>query len=155
MLIEGVYGVGPRGIGRRGEDVGFAADFDDVGSMSATGTFGVKSVNRPALERRDSRLNKARLVQSIGMNCHLGVRFFGDRETVVYGCRRGSPIFMQLQPQRPCCNLLSQRFWLAGIAFAKKTEVDRVTVGSLKHSLNVPRARGAGRGESTMGRTGA
>jgi len=53
MLVDGVDGKGARGVGGGREDVGLAADADDVGGVAAAGALGVKGVNRAALEGAD------------------------------------------------------------------------------------------------------
>src|ERR1700730_14089402 len=109
-------------------------------------------VNRPPLERRDTRLHKSSLVQCIGVDRDLRVRLFGDGKTGVDRCRGGSPILMQLQTERACGDLLTQRLRLTGVTFPKKTEIDRITIGGLEHPLNMPWARRASGGEGSMGR---
>jgi hypothetical protein len=55
MLVDSVDREGARGVGRGGEDVGFAADADDVGRVATTGAFGMEVwIVRPLKARRVS-----------------------------------------------------------------------------------------------------
>src|ERR1700719_3488676 len=62
---------------------------------------------------------------------------------------------MQLQPESACRDLLAQRFRLTGGAYAQKTQVNRITVGSLEHSFYMPRTRRASGGKCPVRGTGA
>jgi hypothetical protein len=56
MLIECIYRVGPGRTRGGGENIRFAANFDDIRSVSAAGAFGMECMDCPTLERRDTRL---------------------------------------------------------------------------------------------------
>ena len=68
VLVDGVDGIGPRRVRRRGQHVGLAAGLDDVGSMTAPGAFGVVGVDAPALERVEGVFDEPRFVQGIRVN---------------------------------------------------------------------------------------
>ena len=53
MLVDGVDGKGARGVGGGGEDVGLAADADDVGRVAAASALGVKGVDGAPFEGAD------------------------------------------------------------------------------------------------------
>ena len=71
VLLERVAGVGPGGVGAAGQHICFAADFDDVWRMAATGPFGVEGVDRAAFDRRDRVLHKASFIERVGVDAHL------------------------------------------------------------------------------------
>ena len=77
MLVDGVDSKRARRVGRRGQYVGFAADADDVGGVSAAGTFRVKRMDRPALEGPDRIVDIAGLVQRVRVDRDLHVEFVG------------------------------------------------------------------------------
>jgi hypothetical protein len=105
------------------EDIGLTADFDDVRSMPATGALGVKAVNGPALEGRNSAFDKTTLVQRVGVDGDLHVHVIRDREAAIDGSRRRTPIFVQLQAARPSLDLLNETCCRACVAFAENAEV--------------------------------
>ncbi len=59
MLSQCVDGVGPGRIGRGRDDVGQAADLDDVRRMAAASALGVEGVDGAALDRRNCIFHKA------------------------------------------------------------------------------------------------
>ena len=78
MFFERIHRKRSRWVSRRGDDIGFTANLDDVGRMAAAGAFGMKRVNRSTLERVDSVFNKATFVQRVGVDHHLDVHVIGD-----------------------------------------------------------------------------
>ena len=86
MLVDGVDGVRPRRVRRGGQHVVGAARFDDVRRVAAAGAFRVIRVDRAAAERRERRLDEARLVQRVGVDRDLHVVALRDVEA-----RRRSP----------------------------------------------------------------
>src|SRR5205823_2535907 len=68
VFVDGVDGVGPRRVGRTGQYVRQAAQFDDVRGVAATGALGMKGVDVPALEGGDRVLDKARFVQRVAVD---------------------------------------------------------------------------------------
>ena len=109
VLIDGVDRIRPRRIGRRWQHVGLAAGLDDVGCVAAARAFGVIGMDRPATNRLERRFDEARLVQRVGVNCHLHIHAIGDLQRRI-DCRgRRAPVFVQLQADRARLHLLDQR----------------------------------------------
>ena len=77
MLRQGVDGVGPGGVGGRGQDVQFRGDADDVRGVAAAGPLGVVGMDRPAGDGGDGILDKPGLVQRVGMNGYRNVETVG------------------------------------------------------------------------------
>ena len=109
VLIQRVPRERHRRICGRRQDVGLAAQPDDVGGVAASGAFGVIGVNRPAADRGDGVLDEPGLVQRVGVDRHLHVELVGDRQTRVDGRRRRAPVLVKLQADRAGANLLAQR----------------------------------------------
>src|SRR5215469_18325331 len=61
-LVQRVHSVRASRTRRRWEDIRFAADLDDVGRVTATGTFAVERVNGSALEGGDGVIDEAAFV---------------------------------------------------------------------------------------------
>ena len=106
MLVDGIDGKRPRRIGRGRQDICLSANLDDIRRMTAARTFGMKRVDVAALKRSNRVLNKPGLIQGIGVDRNRDVGFFGDGQATVDGCRRRTPILVQLKAARPTCNLL-------------------------------------------------
>ena len=97
MLVDGVARERPGRVGRGWQHVLQAGDLDDVRRVAAAGAFGMKGMDGAALERLDGILDKARLVQGVGMDHDLDVVIVGNRKTIVDRGRRGAPILVQLE----------------------------------------------------------
>jgi hypothetical protein len=110
MLVHRVHRVGPGRVGRGGDDVGQAADLDDVGRMPAARPFGMKGVDGPALEGPNRVLDEARLVQRVGVDHHLHVVIVGDPRQQSMAPGRRAPVLVQLQGASPGQDLLDQAF---------------------------------------------
>ena len=143
------------GIRRARQHVRLAAHADDVGRMAAAGSLGVIRVNRTPLECGDGIVHEARLVQRVGVNRHLHVVLIGNGEAAIDGRRRRAPVFMQLQPDCACPNLLVKPFGHRAVAFAEKSKVHRQRIGRLQHFLEIPRSGRAGRRLRARRRPGA
>ena len=152
MLVECVHRVRARGVGGAGQYIGLAHHFQNIGRMATTRTFGVESVDGAALESRHRVFHKARLVERVGVDGHLRVGGFGHVQTVVNRSGCGAPVFVQLQTNRACVDLLVQRIGQGGIAFAQGAEVHREGIGRLQHAFDVPSAGCASGGKGTGGR---
>ena len=83
-----VLRVGPCRIGRRRQHVFQSRHLDDVGRVPPAGAFGMESVDGAALERFDGVLDKAGLVERVGVDHHLDVVIVGDPEAAIDGGRR-------------------------------------------------------------------
>ena len=108
MLVDGIDGERTSRIGGRRQNVRFTADSDDVRSMTATGSLGVKSVDGSTLEGGHGILDKAGLVEGIGMNGDLHVHFIGHAETDVYCGGSGAPVLMKLESHGAGSHLLTE-----------------------------------------------
>ena len=138
-----------------GSTFGESRDLDDIRCMSATGAFGMESMNSATLEGCDGVLDEAGFVERVGVDHHLHVEVVGDGETAV-DCRRGrSPILVQLERAGARPDHLFQRGRARRIAFAGKAEVHGQAVRRLDHAADVPRPRRAGGGEGAVCRPGA
>ena len=123
VLVDGVHGVGTRGVGGRGQYVGLSARLDDVGSVPTSGALGVIGVDRAALERSQRVLHEAGLVEGVGVDGHLDVMGLCDSEAVVDGRRRGAPVLVQLEPHGSGIHLLVQGVGQAGVPLAQEAQV--------------------------------
>ena len=108
MLIHRVHRERHRGVRGGGQDIGLPADLDDVRSVPAAGAFRMERVNRPSLEGLDRVFDEPRFVQRVGMNGDLNIELFRDIEAGRNRRRRGAPVFVQLQPDRPRFDLLTE-----------------------------------------------
>src|SRR5713226_9591033 len=116
--------------------------------MSAARSFAVKGVNGPAFESANRILDESRLVQRVGVNGDLHVKFVRDPETGVDGRGVRAPVFVQFEPDGSGADLFAQRLRRGAIALAKEAEVHRVFVGGFQHAVEVPDAGCAGGGVS-------
>ena len=155
VFFQGVGGVGPGGIGGRGQHVGFAANLDDVRRVATARPFGVISVNGAILEGIDGGFHKPRFIQGVGVDRHLHIVLVGDAQAGVDGSRSSPPVFVQFQAQRPGLHLFNQSGWLSAVAFTQKTKVEGEGFHRLQHTVNVPGTWGAGGCISPCGRAGA
>jgi len=131
MLVDGVDGVRTGWVRRARQYVRLSRGADDVGGVSAAGTFGVKRVDRAIADSRERRLDEPRLVESVGMNRDLDVELVGDREAGINRFRGRSPVLVQLEAHRSSLHLLTQRQRIAGVALAEESEVHRERLGGL------------------------
>src|SRR5690554_3401983 len=155
VFIDGVHGVGPRGVsGRRQYEI-LRAGRDDVRSVATAGTFGMKGVNATTLEGGQGVFHKAGFVQGVGVDGHLDVVLVGHGQAVVDAGRGGAPVFVQFEADDAGFNLLFQRLRQAGVAFAEEADVHGQAVHGLQHLADVPGARGTGGGVGARGRAGA
>lgn len=68
MFIEGVFSERTGRVGGRREDVVVFDNGDDVGSVAATGAFGVVCVDGTVFEGSDGGFDKAGFVERVGMD---------------------------------------------------------------------------------------
>ena len=155
MFLERVHGKRPRRVGRRGQNVLFAADLDDIGGVAAAGALGVKGVDGAAFHGLYRVLDKAALVKCIGVDHHLHVHVIGHAQAAVDGAGGGAPILVQFQRAGAALDLFDQGFGQRGIALAGKGQVHRKGVRRLQHPPHMPGAGGAGGGQRSMRRAGA
>ncbi len=152
MLIECVGRIGPGWVGTRRQHVGQATHTDDIGRMAAARAFSMERVDGSSLERRNGALDKARLVQGVGMEGDLHVERISHRQATVDCSRRRPPVLMQLQAAGASQNHLLECTRLARIAFAKQADVHWHGFGGLQHARQMPGARSARRGQCAMSR---
>ncbi len=155
MLIQRVRRIGPRRISGARQHIRQPGHLNDVRRMPAAGTFGMERMDRAALERRDRVLDKAGLVQRVGMDHYLHVEPIRHRQAGVDRRRRRSPILMQLQTRRTRAQHFLQRPGLGRIALARERDIHRQPLGRLQHPREVPRTRRAGRRRCACRRSGA
>ena len=123
--------------------------------MSAACSFGVKGVDGAAFEGGKGILDKAALVQGVGVDHHLHVHGIGDTKAAINRAGGGAPILMQLQRRHACAHLFDQRVGQAGVALAGKGQIHRQGVGGLHHAAQMPWPWRAGGGQRAMRRPGA
>lgn len=70
-------------IGRGGQNVQFAADFDNVRRMTATRAFGMEGVDSAAFKRGNRIVHETRFIDGVGVNGDLHIVFFGNGKAVV------------------------------------------------------------------------
>src|SRR4029077_3343970 len=112
---------------------------------AATGSFGVKGVNRSSLEGGDCILDKDAFVQRVRVDKNLDIHVIRHREGAIDGGRGRTPVFMKLEAACTGLDLLNEARWRACVSFAEKAEVDGKPIGCLQHLLNVPRTWSTGR----------
>ena len=108
-----------------------------------------------ALDGPDRVLDKARLVERVGVDHHLHVVTVGDREAAVDGCRRRAPVLVQLEGAGTGPDLLDEACGARGVALAGQSEVHREGFGRLQHPADMPLTRRAGGGIGACRRAGA
>ena len=155
MLVDGIDGERPRGICGGGQHVGLPANAQNVRRVPAARALGVEGVDGAALERRQRVLDKAGLVERVGVDGHLHVELVGHTKASVDGRGRGAPILVQLQAHCTGEHLFAQWPRRGAVALAEKAEVHRVFLGGLEHAVQVPDSRCAGGGVGAGGRAGA
>ena len=155
VLVDGVFGVGPRRVGGGRQHVLQSRHLDDVGGVAAAGAFGVEGVDGAALERLDGVLDEAGLVERVGVDHYLDVVVVGDGEAAVDRRRRRAPVLVQLQGAGAGLDHFLQRRRPRGVALAGKAEIHRKAVRRLDHAADVPGARRAGGGKRAVRRAGA
>ncbi len=89
---------------------------------------------------------KPTFVQRVGVDHHLHVVFFGDRQAAIDRRRRRAPVLVQLERTGAGLDHFLQRGGARGVAFAGEAEIDRERVGRLDHAAEMPRPRRAGGG---------
>src|SRR5208337_4326291 len=97
VLVDRVDGDRPGRVGAGGQDVGLAGDLDDVRGVTAAGTFGVKAVDRPALDGRDRVCKEPALVEGVGVDGNLNVVFVGHGQAGVDDRQGGAPVLVEFQ----------------------------------------------------------
>src|SRR4029077_10628653 len=137
-LIKRVYSVRSRWSCGRWNDVRFAANSNDVRSVSAARPFRMKRVNGSALEGRDCILDETALVQGVGMDKNLHVHVIRNRQTTVNGRGCCTPVFVKLEAARSGLDLLNETCCRACIALPEEAEIHREGIGGLEHPLNMP-----------------
>src|SRR5690606_2110554 len=137
-------------VGGGGDDVVEPADLDDVGSVAAAGALGVVGVDGAVPEGGNGVLDKAALVEGVGVDHHLHVEGIGDAQAVVDGGGGGAPVLVQLQAGGAGEDHLLERRGNRSIALAGEREVHRKAVEALDHAPDVPGAR-AGGGKGAVG----
>mmetsp|Transcript_32922 Transcript_32922/g.86977 ORF Transcript_32922/g.86977 Transcript_32922/m.86977 type:complete len:576 (+) Transcript_32922:30-1757(+) len=154
VLVDGVDRERPRGIRGRRDDVGEAADLDDVGGVAAAGALRVVGVDGAALHRRNGVVDEAGLVD--------GVRVDGDGQVVqvCVGERavdhrgRGAPVLVQLQARSPGVDDVLEAGRVRRVPLAGEAEVQRVRVRGLQHHRDLARRGSAGGGVGAGGGPG-
>ena len=99
VFVDGVDGVGARGVGAGRKHVGLAGDFDDVRRVAAAGAFGVVGMNGAAGNGGDGVLDEARFVERVGVD--------GDRDVESLGDTKAVSMAAGVVPQSSC-NLRAQ-----------------------------------------------
>src|SRR3989440_9250377 len=128
-----------RSVRGRGQAVRLAAGADDVGGVAAARALGVVGVDRPASEGADRVLDEPRLVERVGVDRDLHVVLVCDRERTVDRGRRRPPVLVELEPDRARGNLLAEGVGRGGVALPEKAQIDRKRLGSLEHTVDIPR----------------
>ena len=155
MLIERVVRVRHGGVGGAGQKVVFAHHAQDVGRVAAARAFGVEGADAAPAHGGDGVLHKARFVERVAVDGHLRVGGFGHIQAVADGSGRGAPVFVELEANGACVDLLVQRIGQAGVALAQKAQVHGKGIGRLQHALQVEGAGRAGGGQRAGGGAGA
>ena len=98
--------------------------------------------------------DETRLVERVGVDRHLDVHLFSDRQTVVDGRRGCAPVLVQFEADGARLDLFGERSGQACVALAEIAEIHRKGFGRLQHLADVPGPRRAGGGVGAGGRTG-
>ena len=86
-----------RRIGRRRKYICQRSHLQQVGSVSATGTFSMISMNRTSIDSSDRIFHISAFVQRIGVNSHLNVEFIRYSHRSPNSSRSTSPVFMNFK----------------------------------------------------------
>ena len=124
VLVEGVEGVGARGVRAAGQDIRVLDDGDDVWRVAATRAFGMVSMNSAAGDGFDGLFDEAGFVERVGVDEALHIVFVADTQARVDGGGRGAPVFVQLEAHGAGDALLLQAALAAVVAFARDAEVE-------------------------------
>jgi hypothetical protein len=111
-------------------------------------------VNRTSLDGGQRILDESGFIQGVSVNSHLHVVLIGHRERGIDGCRRCPPVFVQLQADGAGDDLFHERFNARRVALAEKSKVERKSLGSLEHPVNIPLTRCARRSAGSVGGAG-
>ena len=155
MLFERVHRVGPRRVCAGRDHIAQARQLDNVWRMAAARALGMEGMDRTILEGGNRVLDKAGLVQRVGMDHHLHVHVVSDTKATINRGGGRTPVLMQFQRTSSCADLFDQRGGFRRIALAREAEVHREAVGGLQHSAQMPRTGGAGGGVRSGRRTRA
>src|SRR5262249_26009513 len=97
--------------GGGGEHICEARDLDDVGRVPSARALRMESMDGAPLDGADRVLDKAALIQRVGVDHHLDVVIVGDPEAAIDRGRRRSPILVELQGAGAAFDLLDDWSW--------------------------------------------
>mmetsp|Transcript_4918 Transcript_4918/g.11772 ORF Transcript_4918/g.11772 Transcript_4918/m.11772 type:complete len:412 (-) Transcript_4918:759-1994(-) len=146
VFVNGIASVGAGRIGGRWNDVGVAADGDNVRGVPSAGSLRVVRVDGPSLEGSNRILHAAALVEGVGVDGDLDVVLLGSAESTVNGTGGSAPVFVKLEASSTSSNHFLEAVLEGGVALAGESKVERKRVGSLNHATNVPCSVSAGSG---------
>ena len=155
MFVERVDGERPRRIRGARKDVCLTAHPNNVGSMASPGTLRVIRVDCPAFERCDRIVDESRLVERVGVNRDLHVVLVRHGQATIDGGRRRAPVFVELQADGACADLLVKPLGPRTVPLAEEPEIHRQRIGRLQHPLEIPRSRRARSGFGARCRAGS
>ena len=152
VFVERVVRVRHGRVGGAGQKIRLPHHLQNVGCVPAAGPFGVEGAQRATFGGCDGVFYKAAFVQGVGVDGDLNVLLFGHIQAVANRCWGGAPVFVQLEADYACVNLLVQRIGQTRVAFAKKAQIHGEGIGRLQHAFDIPRARCASGGKRARGR---
>ena len=155
VFVDRISGEGPGGIGRTGQDVLLATDGENIGCVTASGSFGVVGMDGASGESGDRGFDESGFVERIGVDADLDVVVFGDPQAAVDGRGRGAPVLVELESHGPSDDLFGESFGLGRVALTEEPEVQRQVIGGLQHHGDVGGSGRAGGGTGPGGRARA
>src|SRR5258706_13299768 len=93
--------------------------------MTAACALRMVGVNCAPLDGGDGGIDKAGLVERVGMDRHLNIVLIGDAQTAVNRRRSCAPVFVQLETDGAAENLFGQTGGQGGVPFSGEAEVER------------------------------
>ena len=95
----------------------------DVRSMASACSFGVIGMNCPVFESSDRCLNKAGLVERVGVDQALYILFVAYTQARINGLGCSAPIFVKFQATSSSLSLLPQSVRISVVALSCDTNV--------------------------------
>mmetsp|Transcript_19164 Transcript_19164/g.47716 ORF Transcript_19164/g.47716 Transcript_19164/m.47716 type:complete len:242 (-) Transcript_19164:161-886(-) len=137
MLVHGVDGKWTCGVGRRWKYVGLLHNFNNIGSVSTACSFCVVGVDGSSLHGRNTVVDKATLVECVGVDGNRDIVLIGKAQTGVNRRWSCSPILVELETGSTCQETLLENASIGGISLSRKSKIHGNPVGRLEHHFKL------------------
>ena len=118
-------------VGRRGKHARHRCHFEQVGGVSAAGTFCVVGVDGATIYSCDRIFDIATLIECIGVDGHLDIILVGYRKRCTNGGRSRTPVFVYFESADTCFDLFDDGGCGTTVAFAEQANIHRKTLRGL------------------------